>query len=72
MLGIYHTTKVTPALEECCIRACDRLGMVRCYGCHELVCLQHMQKLPKNFKEGIVVMCADCASRHRELTCSAE
>ena len=72
MLITQHDITVTPVLDECCIRACNRSGMVMCYACHELVCLQHMQKLPKSFKEGIVVMCADCANRHRESTCSSE
>jgi hypothetical protein len=70
MLDIHQSVKITPVLEECCLRECDRLGMVRCYACHELVCLQHRQKLPKSFKEGIVTMCEDCANRHRESACT--
>jgi hypothetical protein len=70
MLETYQPVKVTPVLEECCIKDCDHRGMVRCYACHELTCLQHMQKLPKSFKEGIVTMCEDCANRHRDASCS--
>lgn len=72
MLAIQHTTKVTVVLGDCCMRACDRPGMVRCYACHEMTCLQHMERLPKSFKEGIVVMCADCANRHRESTSASD
>lgn len=72
MLAIQPTTRANVILEECCMRTCDRLGMVKCYACHELVCLEHMEKLPKSFKEGIVVMCADCANRHRESTSASD
>jgi hypothetical protein len=72
MLAIQHNTKAIVLLEECCMRACGRPGMVVCYACHELVCLPHMQRLPKSFKEGIVVMCADCANRQRESTSASD
>ena len=69
MLDVYQSVQVTPVLEECCIKDCATPGLVRCYVCQELACQDHMQKLPKSFKEGLVTMCEDCANRHRDANC---